>query len=1202
MALRNSVNGPEFPDDFLDSLLAGEMVFLCGTGVSAPQMPDFQRLVERTYQILAVEKTYSEQLAFEQGRFEEVLGSLSRRLSDPQAVTSTVSDLLAVPDNPVLDQQHTILRLSRDLDNQVCVVTTNFETLFERAIQTTKPGEIPRNNSFAGQALPAPGNAAFSGIIHIHGRLGDAALGLEATPLVLTSADYGDAYMRSGWASRFLFDLARCKSIALVGYSAGDAPVRYFLNVLEADRARFPDLKTVYAFGAYEHDPEETVGAWGTLAVHLLSYCKVNAGTGAHDHFPLWDDLAELANLVDRPKQSRQERARTILTQPAAKAGVNARKELGWPYGRRDLWRVAVTAISDSSWFEVFQDDGLWSAEDAAWVIAEWVAKNFQDRDRLECACEWQRRLGRRFTENIERRLTQKAGHLEESWHRAWRLFCLAEPFDRYDPAYRAAHKQLKGRVVLDSDLRKAVSLLAPRLELRSRRRDFLEDNGNHPFERLSDVLWPRMVVSDRHGVEKLIEVLLGMPNHAGRILDLATAELQSALELEVELDRIGEDYDENDFTVRSIERHRQNHHRQGVNFLVRVLAESLSQAATLDRDHARRVVTGWINLPGRIGLRLCLHAMRDVELFDADEAMNMLLSVPSNDSWAIRREIALLLKDRAGAASQRLVRCVEKRIRESGDAYYARYTIQPGETDWRARARDSAVWLRLTMLREAGALSKAGFVELSAIEDRRDYLDRTVEDRDFFGAYTYEGGVVTGDPAPIMEAEEGDRLRVARELASNFEPNLQEGWSAFCRSDPQAAFDALRKEALTRENRALWNTFLVELAFDDEMSKAIRDDLATNALTHFAGFGPDILQPMVSGLVYLIHSRPLKHHGAVQRWLDLLWKMVPELQEEPLDLSTDLCEKAIQSSAGKLSDKLLSEVKIRWQRGLGPTRAQRQLLRRMSKCEGAAGQLGRAVLIHDVAFLLTVDGQCVVKCLKPRIGADNAEGTALRGVLLRHGAITPEVTQVFRQEIMKGVFEHKWDHYDGRVIASKILRPALDEVSGTKALRWDLTASDVAQILRKTSRAVRTGVLEVLADWLGGHEGGVEEDWRLRIAPFFERVWPKEREFRGSSLTPSLVDLAVRAGNELPKALELLKPYLVPYDQGYGSLHSIVSSEAPEKFPRETLDLLWLVCGRNSRGSFDEISEIIDRLIAAEPDIEIDRRLQWLEHRAMRD
>ena len=245
MTLRFSEDGPVLPSELVDSILSGEAVFLCGTGVSAPQMPDFRVLVEDTYDALRVNRTDSEQDAFTRGRFEEVLGSLSRRLSDSHAVTQTVSELLAVPEHPSLDQHRTILRLSRDLDNRVSVVTTNFDTLLERAAGEIIAGISLGEISFAGQALPAPGSASFSGIIHIHGRLADRAIGLGHTPLVLTSADYGDAYMRSGWASRFLFDLARCKAIVLVGYSANDAPVRYFLNVLEADRARFPDLKPV---------------------------------------------------------------------------------------------------------------------------------------------------------------------------------------------------------------------------------------------------------------------------------------------------------------------------------------------------------------------------------------------------------------------------------------------------------------------------------------------------------------------------------------------------------------------------------------------------------------------------------------------------------------------------------------------------------------------------------------------------------------------------------------------------------------------------------------------------------------------------------------------------------------------------------------------------------------------------------------------
>ncbi|MYE04841.1 MAG: hypothetical protein F4Y00_07715 [Bacteroidetes bacterium SB0662_bin_6] len=121
MTLRFSNDGPEFPGKLVNSILAGEVVLLCGTGVIAPQMPDFALLADRTYESLAVRKADSENRAYREGRYEEVLGSLSRRLADPDAVTDAVSKLLAVPDNPKLGQHRTILRLSRDLDNRPTV-------------------------------------------------------------------------------------------------------------------------------------------------------------------------------------------------------------------------------------------------------------------------------------------------------------------------------------------------------------------------------------------------------------------------------------------------------------------------------------------------------------------------------------------------------------------------------------------------------------------------------------------------------------------------------------------------------------------------------------------------------------------------------------------------------------------------------------------------------------------------------------------------------------------------------------------------------------------------------------------------------------------------------------------------------------------------------------------------------------------------
>ncbi|MDE2978568.1 MAG: hypothetical protein OXU63_13760 [Acidobacteriota bacterium] len=77
-AVRFSPDGPALPPDFLDALLAGDVVFLRGTGVS-DQLPDFRGLVQRTYDDLAVSRTDSENRAMNECRYEEFLARRLRR-------------------------------------------------------------------------------------------------------------------------------------------------------------------------------------------------------------------------------------------------------------------------------------------------------------------------------------------------------------------------------------------------------------------------------------------------------------------------------------------------------------------------------------------------------------------------------------------------------------------------------------------------------------------------------------------------------------------------------------------------------------------------------------------------------------------------------------------------------------------------------------------------------------------------------------------------------------------------------------------------------------------------------------------------------------------------------------------------------------------------------------------------------------------
>ncbi len=1207
MALRFTDHGPEFPAELVDAMMAGEVVFLCGTGISAPQLPDFKTLVDRIYKRLGVDRSPSETKAYDAGRFEEVLGSISRGLADPAAMVRAASDLLGVPDQPSLDQHVTILRLSRDLDNRISAVTTNFDTLLERGVAMVAPHLPAKQASFAGQALPPPGSPDFSGIIHIHGRLQDDALDLEATPLVLTSADYGDAYMRSGWASRFLFDLARCKTIVLVGYSASDAPVRYFLNVLEADRARFPDLRQVYAFDAYTDDPAEAEASWGTVAVTPLVYSSINPETGAPDHSPLWGDLAKLADLLDRPKQSREQRLRDILAHPDARIEERALRELKWLFtGREDLWPTAIDAITNPKWFNILQDNNLWSTQEASWVIPAWLAQKFDDAERLRVAADWAEILGAGFLERLDQRLLQARG-VAPFWLKAWRVFLTSRPTrarsDDFDARAYELKQKLESEVVLEEDLRRAVAFLTPSLTACRHYRIFEEseedaDAGAEP-RRLNDILWIDLAVGDQYGASELLAALDALAARAPRVLELATDALRDTVTQAIDLEMIVDDYDITDYEVPSVEDHPQNEHHDGVLFLVRALVRAFDKVVEPDREVARRAALQWLALRSRIGGRLTMHAMRNAAAFSADEAFDTILGLNDTDFWIVKREVALLLRDRAAEASPQKLAAVEARIRGTGDAFYGRYEIAEGQVDWRAHARDAEVWLRLTMLEQAGVLSAEAAGELASIKQKRDYLNRPTEDRDFFSSYSSSVQRVVGDAAPIEEAEPNDRLQVAIELARSPDMDRQLGWRSYCRSDPQGAFATLDAAHLTEPNIGLWGDLIAALSFSDESTKPLRNALLVKAFARLEALPEIPLKALGISIVDALMTGPRRDIANLDGWLAKAAQSVTG-EDQELDLDKELYGTAINSAAGRFAQVQLQEIDHTRKEGAGDLAGHIQRLRDLASVDGPAGTLARAICVHDLAFLLAVDPALVKECVVPRLAADDAEGRALRRILVLYSAITPEVTKMVPQAFITAVVESQPDHHAGSAVASRILRPALASVRGDDAERWGLTEADVSRSLRLAPPNVRRGVLDVLVRWLHNDEAGVEDAWDKMVAPFFDRVWPKERRFVDEANNQHLISIAVGAGGRFPAALVALRPYIVPYARERAHLVAVKQSQAPENFPNELLELLWRAFGAAGATSYD-MPEVLDRLVKALPSLEVDRRLQSLEQRTVR-
>jgi hypothetical protein len=194
ISMRFSELGPNIPEELIEGSLNGNIVFVCGAGVSKSKanLPLFDELVRNIYTRLDEAQTQGEEVAFTNNRFEETLGALSRRVADPRRMLRAVGEELQAGADVDLSAHDTLLGLSRNLEGKPVLVTTNFDTLFERRLSQMAGQEPAASLSHAGAQVSTPGGLRFEGVIHLHGRLADPLLGIDATDLVLTSADFGD--------------------------------------------------------------------------------------------------------------------------------------------------------------------------------------------------------------------------------------------------------------------------------------------------------------------------------------------------------------------------------------------------------------------------------------------------------------------------------------------------------------------------------------------------------------------------------------------------------------------------------------------------------------------------------------------------------------------------------------------------------------------------------------------------------------------------------------------------------------------------------------------------------------------------------------------------------------------------------------------------------------------------------------------------
>lgn len=297
--MRFIAGGPSIPDELLLARDQGRVIFFCGAGVSRAKanLPDFFGLATAVTRALGVKpddpamKIIAE--VAEVARRTSVDGLISadrifgllERSFLSRDIEAAVARALT-PDKVVDFSAHEILlRLATTRERMVRLVTTNFDRLFD--------GCRVGLRSFLPPNLPNPARAAeFDGIVYLHGKVNALGDGAEGDGLVLSSSEFGRAYLSDGWATAFVKDLLTRYSVVFVGYSADDPPVQYLLEAL--NRTNGP-MEGVYAFQSGDSNYANL--RWSHKGVTPIAY------DSADGHAALWKTLEAWAVRADDPDE-----------------------------------------------------------------------------------------------------------------------------------------------------------------------------------------------------------------------------------------------------------------------------------------------------------------------------------------------------------------------------------------------------------------------------------------------------------------------------------------------------------------------------------------------------------------------------------------------------------------------------------------------------------------------------------------------------------------------------------------------------------------------------------------------------------------------------------------------------------------------------------------------------------------------------------
>ena len=290
-------NGPDVPEKLLQAHEEGKVVFFCGAGISFPAgLPGFGGLVWNLYEKMGVTPNAVQEQALKLEQFDtavSLLEGVNQTNQWRRDVRIAMAELLD-PDysNSKSTATHqALLHLSKIVnketkESKTRLITTNFDRVFHKARELEKL-DYP---TYQAPLLPVPKNR-WDGLVYLHGLLPEKINGTDLDNLVISSGDFGLAYLTERWAARFVSELFRSYTVCFVGYSLNDPVLRYMMDALAADRLLGESPPEMFAFGEFNKGKfESEYQQWKAKNVTPILYKSFRNHYYMHETISKWAD------------------------------------------------------------------------------------------------------------------------------------------------------------------------------------------------------------------------------------------------------------------------------------------------------------------------------------------------------------------------------------------------------------------------------------------------------------------------------------------------------------------------------------------------------------------------------------------------------------------------------------------------------------------------------------------------------------------------------------------------------------------------------------------------------------------------------------------------------------------------------------------------------------------------------------------------